>query len=49
VSNSIPIALTDLMNTKPNMKMEKVMLLGFGVGLSWGGCIVNLSMKCKGI
>lgn len=41
VSNSIPLALADIMknNEEP---LEKVMLVGFGVGLSWSGCLVNL-------
>jgi 3-oxoacyl-[acyl-carrier-protein] synthase III len=41
VSASIPIALRDAElqgKLKPGMR---VMLIGFGVGLSWGGCIVN--------
>jgi 3-oxoacyl-[acyl-carrier-protein] synthase-3 len=41
VSASIPIALRDaeLQGVlKPGMK---VMVVGFGVGLSWGGCIIN--------
>ena len=45
VSSSIPIALADLMANFPDKKLEKVMLIGFGVGLSWAGCIVDLS-KC---
>lgn len=42
VSNSIPIALTDLLRKEPRKRFENVMLVGFGVGLSWGGCLVNL-------
>lgn len=41
VSSTIPIALTEAVQQgvlKPGMK---VMLLGFGVGLSWGGLIVR--------
>jgi 3-oxoacyl-[acyl-carrier-protein] synthase-3 len=41
VSSTIPIALTEAVNRgalKPGMK---VMLLGFGVGLSWGGLVAN--------
>lgn len=44
VSNSLPIALTDLMSQERDVQLEKVMLVGFGVGLSWGGCMVDLSM-----
>ena len=43
VSNSIPIALTDMMKTTETKKLHRVMLMGFGVGLSWGGCIIDLS------
>lgn len=41
VSNSIPLALADTMKNK-DQSLEKVMLVGFGVGLSWSGCLVNL-------
>lgn len=42
VSNSIPIALCDMLQAEKNKKLEHVMLMGFGVGLSWAGCVVNL-------
>ncbi len=42
VSNSIPLALYDLIRNNEVNKLEKIMLVGFGVGLSWAGCIVNL-------
>lgn len=42
VSNSIPIALKDLLDKNDSKKLKNVMLVGFGVGLSWGGCIVDL-------
>ena len=42
VSCSIPIALCDLLKAKKTDKPQKVMLVGFGVGLSWGGCMVNM-------
>ena len=41
VSSSIPIALESAIRAnriKPGMK---VLLAGFGVGLSWGGCILE--------
>lgn len=41
VSSSIPIALCDML--AENSNPERVMIIGFGVGLSWGGCIINLS------
>ena len=43
VSNSIPIALVDMMNENTDKNLKRTMLIGFGVGLSWGGCIVDLS------
>lgn len=48
VSNSIPIAMTDMMQANPDEILTNVMLIGFGVGLSWSGCIVDLT-KCKAI
>lgn len=43
VSNFIPIALADMMQKNATDKLHKVLLMGFGVGLSWGGCIVDLT------
>ena len=43
VSSSIAIAIKDMINLNPAKKFHNVMLIGFGVGLSWGGCIVDLS------
>lgn len=42
VSSSIPIALKDMLDSKPG-RLANVMIVGFGVGLSWGGAIVDLS------
>lgn len=39
VSNSIPIALYDA--EKENLLTGPVLICGFGVGYSWGGCILN--------
>lgn len=47
VSNSIPIALCDLLQQEDHEKLAHVMLAGFGVGLSWGGCMVNLQMAAS--
>lgn len=44
VSSSVPIALYDMMQANGDRKMANVMLAGFGVGLSWAGCMVNLSL-----
>jgi len=43
VSTSIPLALRDLVLSNDTKSLKKVMLIGFGVGLSWGGCIVDLN------
>ena len=39
VSNSIPIALVDAMES--NLLQGNVLICGFGVGYSWGGCVLN--------
>lgn len=44
VSSSVPIALKDLMAKAGAKSLRSVMLAGFGVGLSWGGCVADLSM-----
>ena len=41
VSCSIPIALVDMIKANQDKCIEKVMSIGFGVGLSWGGCIID--------
>lgn len=43
VSCSIPIALVDMLEASKDKNINKVMSIGFGVGLSWGGCIIDLS------
>lgn len=43
VSCSIPIALVDMLETNKDKDINKVMSIGFGVGLSWGGCIIDSS------
>lgn len=43
VSCSIPIALTDMLRQNQNLPLSHVLLAGFGVGLSWGGCLVDLT------
>ncbi len=41
VSASIPIALKDAKNEKRLKNGDQVMLVGFGVGYSWGGCLLR--------
>lgn len=43
VSCSIPIALVDMLGKEKENKIKRVLSIGFGVGLSWGGCIMDLS------
>lgn len=42
VSSTIPIALSHFLSVKQIKPGSKVMLLGFGVGLSWGGLIIDV-------
>ena len=41
VSSTIPIALTEAVRQGALQPGMRVMLLGFGVGLSWGGLVLN--------
>lgn len=43
VSGSLPIALYDMLTREYFSGLRRVMMTGFGVGLSWGGCIADLS------
>jgi len=42
VSASIPIAIKDVLDNKVIKKGDKVLLVGFGVGYSWGGTIITI-------
>ena len=42
VSSTIPIALKDALETGKVKRGQKIMLIGFGVGLSWGATIVEI-------
>jgi 3-oxoacyl-[acyl-carrier-protein] synthase-3 len=41
VSSTIPIALCEALKSGAFKKGMKILLAGFGVGLSWGGCVLN--------
>ncbi len=41
VSSSIPIALSNALKSKRIKTGDKVMLVGFGVGLSWSACLIE--------
>ena len=43
VSGTIPIGISRVLDEKSPRELNRVMLMGFGVGLSWAGCIANLS------
>ncbi|AIF53719.1 ketoacyl-ACP synthase III [Pelosinus sp. UFO1] len=43
VSCSIPLAIVQLLERGEFQKLDCVMTVGFGVGLSWAGCLVDLS------
>ena len=47
VSGTIPIALIQLLSAEKSAAMQQVMLAGFGVGLSWAGCIADLSQMIE--
>lgn len=42
VSSTIPIALADCLRQGRIKQGDMVMLVGFGVGLSWGACIITI-------
>ena len=43
VSGSVPLAIEQVVKNFGAKNLKQVMLAGFGVGLSWAGCIANLS------
>lgn len=43
VSSSIPIAIVDMMRANLDKDIKNILSVGFGVGLSWGGCVIDLS------
>jgi len=42
VSATIPIAIKDVLDNKLIKKGDKILLVGFGVGYSWGGTIITI-------
>ncbi len=42
VSSTIPIALYDSMQSGRLAKGDSVLVMGFGVGLSWGGTVLRM-------
>ena len=43
VANSVPFGLEYVFNERRPREMTKVMLAGFGIGLSWSGCMANFT------
>jgi len=43
VSSTIPLAIEAVLREKDPSELPVVMVVGFGVGLSWAGCLVDLS------
>ena len=43
VSGSVPLAIEQVIKAQGAENLKRVMLAGFGVGLSWAGCIADLS------
>ena len=44
VSGTIPFGIKKVLQKNNPQALKKVMLAGFGVGLSWSGCIADLSL-----
>lgn len=47
VSGSVPLAIEQVVKLHGAENLRRVMLAGFGVGLSWAGCIADLSDMLK--
>lgn len=43
VSSSIPIALEDMLKANVDKILQNVVIMGFGVGLSWAGGVIDLT------
>ena len=41
VSSSVPMTYQKCIEQKKILTGQKIMLIGFGVGLSWAGCILR--------
>jgi 3-oxoacyl-[acyl-carrier-protein] synthase-3 len=39
---SIPIAMDEYMEKNPLLKGQKIMFIGFGAGLTWGGALLTI-------
>lgn len=43
VSGTVPFGIEHVLSRRPAHELKRVMLCGFGVGLSWCGCLADLS------
>ena len=43
ISCSVPFGIEKVLAQRPAVELKRVMLCGFGVGLSWCGCLADLS------
>lgn len=43
VSCTVPFGIENVLSDRPASELKRVMLCGFGVGLSWCGCVADLS------
>ena len=43
VASSIPLGLEEVLHHRRPQELRRVLLAGFGVGLSWAGCLADLS------
>ena len=44
VSGTVPFGIERVLKDRPAVELKRVMLCGFGVGLSWCGCLADLSL-----
>lgn len=47
VAGSVPLGIDYVLREKNSDELKNVMLAGFGVGLSWAGCIADLTQMMK--
>ena len=49
VSSTIPIALSEVLKKKEQKRYKYAMLVGFGVGYSWGAVVVDLEVMSQAV
>lgn len=48
MASSIPIGIAEVIKKQPPEQLSRVMLAGFGLGLSWAGCLADLTHMLPG-